>query len=225
MQRHGGTGNLTSVLTAPDRFWDELMAKSPQSIAGVGGWTAAAPDDLGKCHSASCEKSPLVAKFESESINAPTLAFKQRHAHSPVVMNDEGTHMMRRACGLHQHNRQALPPRRQFTRSITSTTALRFLHIPANMHRQLGLDDMYFKRTSGRRDNACTVYLVAGEARAPVVMLRTTSIRQHHRRFSRGWREFCAREGVEIGDDVVFERGMGNDLAVRVVKAGFVQQD
>ena len=78
---------------------------------------------------------------------------------------------------------------------------------------------MYAKQSSGRRENACIVHLVSGAIRAPVTMLRTSSIRQHHRRFTAGWREFCGHVGVEIGDELLFERaGADNKLGVHVKK-------
>ena len=113
---------------------------------------------------------------------------------------------------------------RQYTRTVTSATALRLLNIPKDMHRQLGLGDMYPPKGAGRRSNVCTVHMATSAIRAAVVMLRTSSRTQHHRRFSTGWREFCALVGVEIGDVIMFERtGTSNELAVRVVKAGTSQ--
>ena len=99
------------------------------------------------------------------------------------------------------HSRQ-----RQYVRTIASATALRLLHIPRDMHRQLGLGSMYPKTAARRRKNVCTVDLVTGTAHAAVVMLRTTSKGQHHRRLSTGWREFCGLAGVGIGDRLVFTR-------------------
>ena len=110
---------------------------------------------------------------------------------------------------------------RQYRRALTNATSLRLLNIPKGMHCQLGLGDMYSKNAASRRKNVCTVNLATSAIHFTVVMLRTTSSRQQHRRFSTGWREFCARAGVEIGDELVFERtGAGKELAVRVVKAG-----
>jgi hypothetical protein len=110
---------------------------------------------------------------------------------------------------------------RKYTRTVTSSTALRLLHIPKGMHRQLGLGDMYTPKATGRRRNVCTVNLATSAIHAVVVMLRTTSSGQYHRRLSSGWREFCARADVEVGDELIFERtGTGNELVVRVVKAG-----
>jgi len=91
------------------------------------------------------------------------------------------------------------------------------------MHRQLGLSDMYAKKAAGqaRRTGACTLNVATRTDIAAVVMVRTISKGQRHRRFSTGWLKFCARAGVEIGDELVFKRTRtGNALAVRVVKAG-----
>ena len=108
---------------------------------------------------------------------------------------------------------------RQYVRTIASVTALRLLHITKDMHQQLGLGGMYPQKAAGRRKNDCTVDLVTDTAHAPVVMLRTTSKGQHHRRFSTGWREFCGRAGVEIGDRLVFTRLQNaNLLSVHVEK-------
>ena len=140
-----------------------------------------------------------------------------------MAKNDIKSQIVGQASDLYPHNRHAPPPQHngQYKRAIKSTTALRFLHIPADMHHELGLHKMYSKQPAGRRDNVCTVHMVTGIVSAPVVMLRTTSHRQHHRRFSTGWREFCARADVEIGDELMFElTGTSKELAVRVVKAG-----
>ena len=108
---------------------------------------------------------------------------------------------------------------RQYVRTIASVTALRLLHITKDMHQQLGLGGMYPQKAAGRRKNVCTVDLVTDTAQAAVVMLRTTSKGQHHRRFSSGWREFCGRAGVEIGDRLVFTRlENANLLSVHVEK-------
>jgi len=215
-------GALPSVTTGPDQFWDELMAKSPHDIAGVRWTTALEAVGARKSPPVSCEKSaPLLAEFASERVNVPTLTLENRRVHSPMTMHAMDAQSVGRACDLGPQNRHASQPHRQYKRAVTSTTALRFLHIPADMHRELGLGEIYSKQPAGRRDNVCTVHLVTGAIRAPVVMSRTTSIRQHHRRFSTGWREFCARADVEIGDELMFERtGTSKELAVRAVKAG-----
>ena len=89
------------------------------------------------------------------------------------------------------------------------------------MHRQLGLSDIYPLKAAGRRTDTCSLILATMVDKDAVVMVRTIPKGQRHRRFSIGWREFCARAGVEIGDELVFERtGTWNELAVRVVKAG-----
>ena len=88
-----------------------------------------------------------------------------------------------------------------------------------DMHQQLGLGGMYPQKAAGRRKNVCTVDLVTDTAHAAVVMLRTTSKGQHHRRFSTGWREFCGRAGVEVGNKLVFTRlENANTLSVHVEK-------
>ena len=87
------------------------------------------------------------------------------------------------------------------------------------MHRQLGLSAMYPKKAAGRRKNVCNLDLVTDTTHAAVVMLRTTSMGQHHRRLSTGWREFCGRAGVEVGDRLVFTRlENANTLSVHVEK-------
>jgi hypothetical protein len=129
---------------------------------------------------------------------------------------------------LDEHDKNEASPRlhrgpRQYTCTIGNATALRLLHIPIDMHRQLGLSDMYPKKAAGqaRRTSACSLNLATMTDKAAVVMVRTISKGQRHRRFSTGWREFCARAGVEIGDELVFKRTRtGNELTVRVVKAG-----
>ena len=108
---------------------------------------------------------------------------------------------------------------RQYRRTITSATGLRVLNIPIDMHCQLGLGDMYPRKAAGRRRNVCTVHMATSAIHADVVMLRTTSRRQHHRRLSTGWRDFCARADVEIGDVLTFERlENDNKLTVHVEK-------
>lgn len=108
----------------------------------------------------------------------------------------------------------------QCKRTITNTMVLRILHIPADMHRQLCLSEIYPVRHAGRRNNVCTVCLVTPNIRATVDMVRTTSGRQHHRRMSAGWRAFCKSVGVEVGDTLVFERTENeNELGVGVLKA------
>ena len=127
---------------------------------------------------------------------------------------------------LNVHDKIEASPRlhqgpRKYTCTIGSATALRLLHIPIHMHRQLGLSDIYPLKAAGRRTGACSLILATMADKAAVVMVRTISKGQRHRRFSTGWREFCARAGVDIGDELVFERtGTWNELAVRVVKAG-----
>ena len=117
-----------------------------------------------------------------------------------------------RSPGLHQRPRQ-------YARTIASATALRLLHITIDMHRQLGLSDMYPKKAAGRRKNVCHLDLVTDTTHTAVVMLRTTSMGQHHRRLSTGWREFCGRAGVEVGDRLVFTRlENANTLSVHVEK-------
>jgi len=223
--QHGAVA-LPSVTTGPDQFWDELMTTSPLEDVLVARM-AAANVGVGVSPPASCEVSaPLLAECASESFSVPAITIEERCEHLPVAKNDMIMQFVGQASAPDPHQRHAPPPQHngRYKRAITSTTALRFLHIPADMHHQLGLDEMYSKQPAGRRDNVCTVHLVTGTIRAPVVMLRTTSRRQHHRRFSRGWREFCALVGVEIGDVIMFERtGTGNELAVRVVKAGTSQ--
>jgi len=166
---------------------------------------------------------PLLAECASESFSVPAVTIEQRCVHLPVAKNDMIMQIVGQASALDPHQRHAPPPQHngRYKRASTSTTALRFLHIPADMHHQLGLDEMYSKQPAGCRDNVCTIHLVTRTIRAPVVMLKTTSRRQHHRRFSTGWREFCALVGVELGDELIFMRtGSSNELAVRVVKAG-----
>jgi len=185
---------------------------------------AAAKVGVGVSPPASCEVSaPLLAECAPESFSVPPAAtIEQRCVHLPVAKNDMIMQIVGQASALDPHIRHAPPQHNgRYKRASTSTTALRFLHIPADMHHQLGLDEMYSKQTAGCRDNVCTVHLVTRTIRAPVVMLKTTSRRQHHRRFSTGWREFCALVGVELGDELIFMRtGSSNELAVRVVKAG-----
>jgi hypothetical protein len=215
-------GALPSVMTGLDQLWDELMTTSPLEDVLVARM-AAANVGAGVSPPASCEVSaPLLAEFAPESFSVPAATTEQRCVHLPVAKNDMIMQIVGQASALDPHIRHAPPQHNgQYKRAITSTTALRFLHIPADMHHQLGLDDMYSKQPAGRRENVCTVHLVTGAIRAPVVMLRTTSRRQHHRRLSTGWREFCARAGVELGNELTFERaGTGNELDVRVVKAG-----
>jgi len=220
--QHGAVA-LPSVTTGPDQFWDELMTTSPLEDVLVARM-AAANVGVGVSPPASCEVSaPLLAECASESFSVPPAAtIEQRCVHLPVAKNDMKMQIVGQASALDPQIRHAPPQHNgQYKRAITSTTALRFLHIPADMHHQLGLDEMYSKQPAGRRDNVCTVHLVTGAIRAPVVMLRTTSRRQHHRRLSTGWREFCARAGVELGDELTFERaGTCNELDVHVVKAG-----
>lgn len=121
--------------------------------------------------------------------------------------------------GRTQHKLSPHQQPRQYTRTIANAMALRLNNIPVDMHRQLGLGNMYPQKTSGRRKNACTVVMATSTIHVSVLMLRTTSRGQHHRRITTGWREFCARAGVEIGDELVFERvNNANKLFVQVKK-------
>jgi hypothetical protein len=57
----------------------------------------------------------------------------------------------------------------------------------------------------------------------PVLYEATLSCNQYHRRLSHGWRDFCCKRGVQVGDVVEFRRRPMLDehtLAVRVVKRG-----
>ena len=108
---------------------------------------------------------------------------------------------------------------RQYVRTIASATALRLLYIPRDMHRQLHLCDMYPKKAAGRRKSVCNLDLVTETAHAAVVMLSKTSMRQNHRRLTTGWREFCEKAGVKVGDRLVFTRQENvNALSVHVEK-------
>lgn len=218
--QHQCAGALSSLTTIADQFWDEALVELPQGLAGSG-WTADEVVDEGAATNPSASRkksSPPLQKFAPAGTQGDVALGRRRGAQSPAY--GVNTETAQQVCNLTPPDRRAPPPLRRYIRSITSTTALRFLHIPADMHRELGLGDMYPTQPGGRRDNAVTVHLVSGAINAAVIMLRTTSIRQHHRRFSTGWRDFCARLGVEIGDDLMFERevGTGNDLAVSIVK-------
>ena len=173
----------------------------------VEGWGATASHNQ-------CCKGPSTAR-ECEDVQA---SGQTSTRNVQDLNNKDGRSPVRR---LNKHGRS---PRlhsrqRQYARTIASATALRLLHIPRDMHRQLGLGSMYPKKAAGRRKNVCTVDLVTGTAHAAVMMLRTTSKGQHHRRLSTGWREFCGLAGVGIGDRLVFTRlENANTLSVHIEK-------
>ena len=235
---HGHSAWLSPV-PAPDQLWNERMT-TPTHEEVVGGTWLAVPVGAPTCAGAHiapilCQKnehclarSPQVGFVEA----APTSEISgQSHVNVPAAKT--GRHRGAQIAGRRtpdtlepndkhvQYPRQLRrQPSRQYKRAISSVMALRLLHIPADMHRQLCLSDMYPRQAKGRRTSVCTVRLVMNKFNANVVMTKTTSANQHHRRFTTGWRDFCKMVGVKVGNTLEFERTKhGNELAVGVVKA------
>ena len=209
-----GAGTLTCGLTChpsagrpgpPSRLLlNFTVSRAAEAHHVVEGWDAHASHNQGR-------KGPRMAA-ECADVQTSTPSDQDGIGEDGVSPRFHPIDKHERSPRLHQRPRQ-------YVRTIASITAFRLLHITIDMHHQLGLGDMYPKKAAGRRKNVCTVDLVTDTAHAAVMMLRTTSKGQHHRRFSTGWREFCGRAGVEIGDRLVFTRlENANTLSVHVEK-------
>ena len=235
-----GHSALLSPVPAPDQLWSERTT-TPAHEEVVGGTWLAVPVGaptcagthiapilcqknehwLARCPQVGLIEAALTSEISGEShVKVPAAKTGRRRGaqiagrrtpDDTLEPNDKHVQYPR------QLRRQ---PSRQYKRAISSATALRLLHIPMDMHRQLCLSDMYPRQAKGRRTSVCTVRLVLDKFHVNVVMFKTKSAKQHHRRFSTGWRDFCKMVGVEVGDTLEFERTKhGNELAVGVVKA------
>ena len=94
------------------------------------------------------------------------------------------------------------------------------LFIPLDMHRELGLNDLFPLVSAARRARTCTVDVqVATGLLYPVTMVKATSRRHMHRRLTTGWREVCEAAGVKVGDELRFVRnGQSDALMLKVVE-------
>ena len=232
------------VLPAQDDAWDEVVATLLRVDALTKTWSAESAVAVGaptcaenKHPSVLCLNSPsrrLVLNLTVKSTVELDHVLEGWDANASVNQCCKIPHVAEARTGVQSLgptasvldliDKNELLPRqhqgpRQYRRTITSATGLRVLNIPIDMHCQLGLGDMYPRKAAGRRRNVCTVHIATSAIHAAVVMLRTTSRSQHHRRLSTGWRDFCARADVEIGDALTFERlENDNKLTVHVDK-------
>ena len=232
------------ITPAQDDAWDEVVATLPCEDALTKTWSAESAVAVGaptcaenKHPSVLCLNSPsrrLVLNLTVKSTVELDHVLEGWDANASVNQCCKIPHVAEARTGVQSLgptasvldliDKNELLPRqhqgpRQYRRTITSATGLRVLNIPIDMHCQLGLGDMYPRKAAGRRRNVCTVHIATSAIHAAVVMLRTTSRSQHHRRLSTGWRDFCARADVEIGDALTFERlENDNKLTVHVDK-------
>jgi hypothetical protein len=156
-------------------------------------------------------RAPPVTKASSAHPLAPGLHPTHHRVAAPIARPRKAAKEMRRKAV------------KKMRRKVSSPTALRLLYITKGMHRALGLDDMYPRPLPGRRGSACTIHMTAAGATVdgpfPVTMTTSTFKGHAHRRFSAGWREFCAAAGVQVGDTITFSRGrVAGHLTVAIDK-------